>query len=276
MSLKSLLEQVKKLLLPGSKKPRHFISSKGGIAPQIVVYHNPKGFSSEAYRSLKMNVEFVNLEKKVKSILITSATSGEGKTVTSANLAIAMAQMGSKTLLVDTDLRKPMLHKLFGVSKEPGMVNHLVHNRPLSEVTKTNEMENLYLITSGVIPPNPSGLLNSKAMEAFLEEVKESFDYVIFDSPPVLAVSDALILSSKVDAVFLVIKDGYTDRRACLRAKDMLEKASAKVAGAILNQVSVDNGYGGYYQYYYYYDYGYLHGDRQERRKRRRKRPQKE
>jgi tyrosine-protein kinase Etk/Wzc len=227
------------------------------IESRLVTHFDPKSPISEAYRTLRTNLQFTRLDYPLKSLMVTSAGPKEGKSTTVANLAITLAQLGSKVVLVDSDLRRPVIHSIFAMDKDVGLTNYMVDSIPFSQILKNSFMDNLKIITCGVLPPNPSELLGSKKMEELTAKLKTEFDLILFDSPPVIAVTDAAILATKVDGVFFVISSGTANRDAILRAKVQLENVKAPVVGALLNNVDVEGTYGSSYYYYYYH---YYHG----------------
>ena len=234
------------------------------IESRLITHFDPRSPVSEAYRTLRTNLQFSKIESSIKSILVTSSGPKEGKSTSIANLAITLAQMGSKVVLVDTDLRRPVIHSIFGHKKEEGLTNYMMDQIPIEKVIKGTIIDNLKIITSGVLPPNPSELLGSKKMEDLIAYLKENFDLILFDSPPVIAVTDAAVLSTKVDCVFLVVSSGQTNKDAIARATTLLENVKARVLGVVLNNVDYDNNYGSsYYQYYHYY-----YGAQSKRKKR--------
>jgi capsular exopolysaccharide synthesis family protein len=220
---------------------------------QIVALVNPRSPIAEAFRSLRTNIQFANPGKQVRSLLITSAGPTEGKTLTAANLAVSLAGGGSKVILVDTDLRKPRMHRLFEVPKEPGFTNLVIdQNSDFEDYLKPTSMENLQVLPCGTVPPNPAELLGSPRAAQVMEQLKEHADVVVYDSPPAATVTDAVVLSSRVDAVLQVVLAGVTRRDLVLRGKAVLEKVGARILGPVLNRVSLSN-----LGYYYYYYYGY-------------------
>ena len=224
---------------------------------RLITHFAPKSPISESYRSLRTNIQFARPDKELKTILVTSPGPQEGKSTTIANLAIAMAQMGSRVLLVDTDLRRPIMHSIFGISRSVGLTNHLVGRVPLEEAYFETDVENIFVMPSGTLPPNPSELLSSKAMTELIEVLKGEFDYIFFDCPPVIAVTDATVLSAKVDGIIMVVKSGQTDRRAIERSYATLSNVCGdKILGVLLNVVNMEGSYGGYYYYYYHTYYG--------------------
>ena len=224
------------------------------IESRLITHFDPRSPVSEAYRTLRTNLQFSKIEGEIKAILVTSSGPKEGKSTSIANLAITLSQMGSKVVLIDTDLRRPVIHSIFGHKKENGLTNYIMDQISLDEAIKDTIIDNLKVITSGVLPPNPSELLGSKKMEDLIGTLKERFDLVLFDSPPVIAVTDAAVLSTNVDCVFLVVSSGHTNKDAIIRATTLLENVKARLLGAVLNNVDYDNNYGSsYYQYYHYY-----------------------
>jgi len=225
------------------------------IAGRLITHFAPKSPISEAYRSLRTSIQYAKADNPLKTIVVTSPGPQEGKSTTVANLAITIAQMGTKTLLVDTDLRRPVLHSIFNLSRSKGISNYLVGKIELEQVIFKTEIDNLYLMPCGTLPPNPSELLGSKAMKHCVSKLKEQFDVILFDSPPIMAVTDAAVLSSEVDGVIVVVKAGQTDRNAVLRSFDILRNIHNRILGALLNVVNVEGVYGSYYYYYYHYYY---------------------
>lgn len=217
----------------------------------IITYENPKSPVSEAYRTLRTNIQFSNIDKNIKSIVMTSTGPGEGKSTTSANLAVTMAQNNKKVLLIDCDFRKPRVHKYFGISNSKGVTSILSEDLDYKEVLHSTDIgSSLDVLTSGPIPPNPSELLGSKKMKSFLEMVEEDYDMVLIDSPPVGMVTDAAVLSTIADGVILVCAVGQAIIEAVQNAKALLQKVNANILGVVLNKVPV--GEGRYYKYHYY------------------------
>jgi len=234
------------------------------IKSRLITHFEPKSPVSEAYRTFRTNVQYIQVDKPVKGVVITSAGPGEGKSTTAANLAIAFAQMGAKTLIVDTDLRRPVQHGIFGVERGEGFTNVLYGKIELKNAVRDTEVENLWLLTAGVIPPNPSELLGSEVMGDFIKKVSKEYDMVIYDSPPVIAVTDAAVLSARLDGVILVVKSGTTKNDALSRAEILLGNVNATFFGVLVNGIDVDRMYGSYYYYYHYYYYG--DGDKKKKK----------
>ncbi len=220
----------------------------------FVVSTRPDSIPSEAFRSLRTRVQFSRPDKEsLKTILITSAAPQEGKTTVAINLAGSFALSNKKTLVVDCDLRKPRLHQIIERDKKPGLIDYLVGEFKLDQITYSTVIDNLSIITSGTIPTNPAEMLDSKQMEDFLTEVRGKYDYVVLDSPPIVAVTDAEILAKKVDGSILVVSADVTELSMMDRAVQLLKHDNSQLIGTVLNNFSTKPGYGSYYKYYYYY-----------------------
>ena len=224
-------------------------------ANRLVTHADPRSPVAESYRSLRTNLAFTRARQEMRTIVMTSPGPADGKSTTVANLAITFAQQGQRTLLVDGDLRRSVIDKSFGVNRSPGLTDVLVGNAPLEDAVQETEVPNLFVLTSGHLPPNPSELLGSAAMRQVVTEAKEAFDMVLFDSPPLLAVTDAAVLSGIVDGTILVARMHKTNRAAVSRAMANLRAVRAPVLGTVLNDVRSGGGgsYGGYGYYYYAY-----------------------
>ena len=242
------------------------------IATRLIAHYDPKSPISEAYRTFRTNIQFKNKQSKNIVALVTSSAPKEGKSTTVANLAITMAQLGSRTILVDTDLRRPVIHSIFNARKEMGVTNYLMGKVGLEDIVKPTFVDNLSIITSGPLPPNPSELLGSEPLKDLIAELRENFDVILLDSPPVIAVTDAAVMSTIVDGVVLVIKAHQTHREAIRRAQTLLNNADAHILGCLLNSINIDRAYGSYYYYYYYHYYQY-YGHDLKRSKRSKSRP---
>jgi len=216
---------------------------------RLLAHNSPKDPVAEQYRTIRTNIQFSNADQDIKSIVLTSTGPGEGKSTTASNLATVYAQQGLRVLLIDADLRKPTAHYTFRLENHVGLTNVLTKQSTLGQAVQGTEVPELFLLTSGPIPPNPAELLASNNMTELLKEMKEEFDMVIFDTPPVLAVADAQILANQVDGSILVVSSGKTDKEAAVKAKELLLKANAKVLGAVLNNRKMEEGS----DYYYYY-----------------------
>ena len=210
----------------------------------------PRSSAAEAYRALRANIEFASVDAPLHTLLVTSAAPGEGKTITASNLAVVIAQAGRTVLLVDADLRKPAVHAVFDLPNMRGLTTMLRDDTvSLDAIAHVTEQPGLRILTSGPLPPNPAELLGSSRMQAILGRLQESAELVIFDSPPLQAVTDAAIMSSFVDGTLFVIDAGRSRRRVVRVAREALTRAGANVLGAVLNRVPArsHHGYGGYY-----------------------------
>lgn len=228
-------------------------------AQQLVTLHNPRSPVSEAYRTLRSTLRYATMDRPIRTLLVTSATEGEGKTVTAANLAVSIADTGKRVVLVDADLRRPSQHVLFEKERTAGLTTVLAGDLELSAVLLRTDVENLLLLPAGPTPPNPSELLESPQMEAVLNQLAEMSDIVIVDVPPVLAVTDACALTSKVDAVMLVVMAGKATSDLIAQAVRTLQHARSHVIGAVLNRVKVTRN--SLYNHYY----SYAEGTRRQR-----------
>jgi len=222
---------------------------------------------TETYRSMRTNLEFSWLDNPVQSMMLTSATPGDGKSITLANIGISFAEIGRRTLIVDTDLRKPVQHKIFSTEKKPGLTDYLVGDVSLEQVVYDVGVENLKFIPVGKNPPNPAEILSSKKFQEFVDSQKETFDMILFDTPPVISVTDPVLLSRKVDGVLFVVKFAKTDRQVAASAIESLKKSRANILGTVLNSTQFHRGYG-YYRYYSYYNYYYSDGLKGKKSKR--------
>ena len=214
----------------------------------LITLTDARSPQTEAYRSLRTNLEFSSLDEPLHSLLVSSASPDEGKSTTLTNLGVINAQAGKRVILLDCDLRRPKLHELLGLSNNVGISTALLEPDDILPLQDT-KIANLRVMTSGPLPPNPADLLASKRMDALLEQLREHADMVLLDAPPVTAATDAALLATKVDGVLLVVSAGTPKREQAERAKDLLEKVNANVVGAVLTNAAVDsNAYGDYGQ----------------------------
>ncbi len=220
----------------------------------LIIHGDPKAIASEAFRTLRTNLQFTSPDREVKTILITSAGPEDGKSTVAANLAAAWSQSGSRVVLVGCDLRRPVTHAIFGVRNTSGLSAYLSGRVSLDEVIIETKVPGLDLIPAGPIPPNPAELLQSKAMRQCLRELRERYDVVLCDGAPAIAVTDAAVVASQTDGTVLVIQSGGTPKEAALHAKQLLERANARILGVVLNRVKVSDRTSMYYYHYYYSD----------------------
>ena len=228
----------------------------------LIALAEPRSAVAEAYRTARTNLQFIALEQTKKTLLVTSAGPGEGKTTTTANLGATMAMAGSQTLLVDADLRRPTLHKYFSLSNTIGLTTVLTEKTAPETGIVATRVANLFVLPSGPIPPNPAEMLGSRRMGELADLTKARFDLVLFDAPPVMAASDALVLARLADGVILVVQSGKLPYELIRQAKKQLDDVKANLLGVLLNSVNVKRD--GYYSQYYcsqYYGYGSRNGD---------------
>jgi len=218
---------------------------------RLVVQEDPKAVSSEAFRTLRTNLQFASPDVELRAVLFTSPGPAEGKSTVSSNLAVSVAQTGTEIVLVDSDLRKPTVHKIFGLNNSVGLTSVLTGQIKLEDAVQKTKIDGLSVLTSGPIPPNPAELLQSKSMRGIVERLKQEHERVLFDAPPVLPVADAMILSAYVDGVIMVISANHVPREMAVRAKELLENTNARLLGVVLNQVKYSRDGEQYYYNYY-------------------------
>lgn len=219
--------------------------------PNLVTLTDPRSPASEAYRTLRTNLQFASLEQPLVTLVVTSAGPDEGKSTTLANLAVTMAQGGKPTILVDCDLRRPSQHTIWDMPNEEGLTTALISESKTPRLAlQATGVDDLKLLTSGPLPPNPADLIGSARMEAIIEALKKQADMVLFDAPPVTAVTDAALLASKLDGALLVLRAGGTRREHAEQARALLEKGQTRIVGAVLNDAPLDTSLGGYYGSY--------------------------
>lgn len=225
------------------------------IDPDLIAHHDPLSKTAEAYKIARTNVEFAMLDKKLKTIAVTSAQQSEGKTVTIANLAISYAQAGRHILLIDADLRRPSVHRRFGLPNRQGLTTAIVRGSDPQACVQDSKIPNLSILTSGPIPPNPAEMLMSETLWRLIDELKPHYDMIFLDAPPVGVVTDAAIIATKVDGTIFVVRAGEIKKAQLTRATDLLKKVNAHVLGFILNGASkqTDDYYNYYYNNTYYY-----------------------
>jgi capsular exopolysaccharide synthesis family protein len=215
----------------------------------LIVLEKAKSPAAEAFRTLRTNIQFSKVTGGLRSLMITSPGPQEGKSTVAANTAAVMAQTGKKTIIIDCDLRKPVQHHVFNKPNR-GLADYLMEEATIEQFIQTTIIENLFLLTSGTVPPNPSELLGSAKMMELLVHLKSYYDFLILDLPPVIAVTDASVLASQVDGIALVVRAGVSRPEMVRRAKELLLHAHGNLLGVILNRVEVAKGYSRYYYYY--------------------------
>ena len=242
----------------GEANPTGLSVAASKEAVELITLSRPQSQMSEAYRALRTSLLLTSLGAPPKTIIITSALPQEGKTTTSINTATVLAQKGTRVLLIDADLRRPSIHKTLGMGPRAGLSNVLTGGTTLQEATvRSTLLPNLFILPAGTPPPNPAELLASSQMMDLLAELREQYDHIVVDTPPTLSVTDAVVLSTRADAVVLVIRSGQTTKPALRRSRDILAQVNARVAGVLLNAVDLDSP-----DYYYYYEYQGKYGQR--------------
>nr|WP_163182726.1 CpsD/CapB family tyrosine-protein kinase [Neobacillus sedimentimangrovi] len=209
---------------------------------------NPKSPVSEQFRTIRTNIQFSSIDQEVRTLMVTSPGPAEGKSTIAVNMAVVFAQQGRRVLLVDADMRKPIMHYTFNQLNTYGLTSVLTREMTLVKAVKETNEKDLFVLTSGPVPPNPAELLSSMAMERFFREAEEQFDMIVFDTPPLMAVTDAQILANKCDGTILVVSSGKTDKDQLVKAKDLLDSVQSKLLGVVLNNKKLKNT-----NYYYYY-----------------------
>jgi non-specific protein-tyrosine kinase len=203
--------------------------------PKLITLSNPRSAAAEAFRTLRTNLMFTSVEHPITTLLVTSSAQSEDKSSVLANLAVTFAQSGNKTILVDSDLRRPMQHEIWGTKNDRGLTTMILEDAALSSPPLVaTEVENLSLLTSGPLPPIPADVLSSQRMSDVIGVLKARAHYILFDSPPVLAATDATLLGAKLDGVLLVVRAGHTRRDQAARARQALERVNVRVLGAVM------------------------------------------
>jgi capsular exopolysaccharide synthesis family protein len=215
----------------------------------LVTISDPLSPASEAYRTLRMNLQFAALDKQLRTLVVTSPDQGEGKSTTLANLAVTMAEMEQRVVIVDSDLRRPHLHQLLGLNNDTGLTTMMVDEQAMdTPPLQATSIKGLQFLASGALPPRPSDLLGSRRMEKVIDRLLAEADIVLFDAPPVMAVTDAVVLATKVDGVLLVVSAGETKREQARNAIERLNKVNAHLVGVVLNNVALDASMQSYYK----------------------------
>lgn len=222
----------------------------------LITSADPTSFISEQYKTLRTNILYSNADEQIKTLVFTSSGPSEGKSTVSGNVAVTFANQGLRTLLMDADMRRPTVHATFSAFNDSGLVTLLTgeeSNEKLAQTIIETEIDHLYALPAGPVPPNPSELLSSKRMHRLMDALKNSFDIIILDAPPVGSVTDAQILASQADATILVVPYGIAQKELVAEAQDLLQKANANLIGAVMNRIPPEEhkGYYGYYNYSY-------------------------
>jgi capsular exopolysaccharide synthesis family protein len=256
------VEERLKLAFIGAMPP---LKAEDGSTADLFIHRHPRSPAAEMCRAIRTNLLFMSPDKPFRTVVVSSAGPSEGKSTSVINLGIAMAQTGTRVLLMDTDMRRPRLHRAFGVPDDMGVSSLVVGEGSLERAVKSTDVPNLFLLPCGPLPPNPAELLHTRAFAELLEKLKERYDCILLDSPPLGPVSDALVLSKQTDGILLVLKAGATHREQAKRAIRSLRDVKARIIGALLNHVDLKGGkFGGDYNAYTYYrGYG---AEREEQR----------
>jgi protein-tyrosine kinase len=224
-----------------------------GPSATLIAHLEPKSPAAEAYRTLRTSIQFAGLDHKCRSIVVTSSSPGEGKSTTVANFGVVLAQTGSRVCLIDSDLRRPTLHRIFGLGNSRGLTTALLEGLSLTEVAQPTNVPNLAVLTSGPLPPNPAELVGSNRMREALEAAVADFDMILLDSPPVVSVADAVALATFADGVVMVVQTGKVPYEVIRRATSQILAVKGRILGVVLNGVNLKrDGY--YYDYYRYYN----------------------
>ena len=216
----------------------------------IISYNDPKSVISEQYRAIRTNIEYSNVDQNTKTILVTSSDKNEGKTTTVSNLAVSFANLNKKVLLIDCDLRNASIHKMFRLNNIYGLTDILAKDRAVDKCIQKTDLENLYVLTAGSTPPNPAEILSSEKMKNLIEDLKNIYDYIFIDTPPIGLVTDAGVLSSFIDGVVLVVKSESVEKKYLEETKKKLDAVDARILGAILNSYKSEQKDYNYYSYY--------------------------
>ena len=220
-------------------------ASSNGHSP-LITLRDPRSPAAEAYRTLRTNIQFSSLDRPLRTMLATSTAPDEGKSTTLANLAVTMAQSEQRVILVDCDLRRPTLHTLFNLSNDEGLTSMILSTEDAPIPLQDSGVPGLSVLVSGPLPPRPADILGSRRMEAVIARLRDAADIVLFDTPPVVAVTDAAVLATRMDGVLLVFQAGKTSRDRARQARQILEKVKAHIVGVVLNNAEVEKEYGYY------------------------------
>jgi succinoglycan biosynthesis transport protein ExoP len=229
-----------------------------GGSTDLFIHRHPRSPAAEMCRAIRTNLLFMSPDKPFRTVVVSSAGPSEGKSTTVISLGMVMAQTGTRVLLMDTDMRRPRLHRAFGLSDDVGVSSLVVGEGSLERAIKSTDVPNLFVLPCGPLPPNPAELLHTRAFSELLGKLQERYDCILLDSPPLGPVSDALVLAKQTDGILLVLKAGVTQREQARRAIRALRDVKARIIGALLNHVDIKGGkYGAeYYAYSYHRTYG--------------------
>ena len=225
--------------------------ARADASRNLVCHDAPKSSIAEMYRVLRTNLEFASLDSEIKRVVVTSSIPGEGKTTTTSNLAVVNAQLGKRTLLIDADLRRPMVHRMFRLSNARGLTSVLIRQSQLDDAIQQTDVPNLSVLTSGPVPPNPAEVLGSSAMKSLLEQLSGLYDLILLDSPPVLSVTDARLLATACDGVLYVVGAGQVSRQTLRKAAQAMSVVNARILGTALNNKKLTKAEQQYYYYHY-------------------------
>ena len=234
-----------------------------GLSGTLVAHIDPKSAAAEAYRTLRTSIQFAGLDHKCRSVVITSSSPGEGKSTTVANFGVVLAQADTRVCLVDSDLRRPTLHRIFGLGNARGLTSALLEGAPFSALAQPTAIPKLFVLTSGPLPPNPAELVGSNKMREALEAAGAEYEMVLLDSPPIVSVADAIALSAVTDGVVLVVQAGKVPHEVIRRAAAQIESVKGRILGVVMNSVNLKRD--GYYYDYYRYYHAYYSPDSKKR-----------
>ena len=230
------------------------------IRPELISIDEPDSIAAEAYRALRTSIQFASIDKDIKTLVVTSTNPGEGKSSVVINLGVVIAQIGKRVLLIDADLRNPSLYRNLDIDNKEGLSTMFLKNETMDKYIRQYAVNNLFILPSGPPPPNPSEVLASERMKQFIAQAKEKFDFIVFDSPPLLPVTDAAVLSKICDGTVLVVRSSKTVIEAAHRVKTILENLKVNILGVVITDVDQRK------EHYYYYDYKYKY-TKEEKRK---------
>lgn len=231
------------------------------IRPELISIDEPDSIAAEAYRALRTSIQFASIDKDIKTLVITSTNPGEGKSSVVINLGVVIAQIGKRVLLIDGDLRNPSLYRNLDIDNKEGLSTMFLKNEAMDKYIRQYAVNNLFILPSGPPPPNPSEVLASERMKQFIAQAKEKFDFIVFDSPPLLPVTDAAVLSKICDGTVLVVRSSKTVIEAAHRVKTILENLKVNILGVVITDVDQKK------EHYYYYDYKYKYSSKEEKQK---------